>query len=96
MKQELELKQKEEQKKQELELKQKEEQKKQELELKQKEEQEKGERELKQAVSSIQAAPDHFLTFQDGHKSLFIIFSHKSYFWDARWNIFTKQSIKQS
>ena len=60
MKQELELKQKEEQKKQELELKQKEEQKKQELELKQKEEQEKGERELKQAVSSIQAAPQSF------------------------------------
>jgi uncharacterized protein YvpB len=47
-KQELELKQKEEQVKQELELKQKEEQAKQELELKQKEEQAKQEIELKQ------------------------------------------------
>ncbi|MGE6344470.1 S-layer homology domain-containing protein [Bacillus mycoides] len=47
-KQEIELKQKEEQTKQELELKQKEEQTKQKLELKQKEEQEKQELELKQ------------------------------------------------
>ena len=96
MKQELELKQKEEQKKQELELKQKEEQKKQELELKQKEEQEKGERELKQAVSSIQAAPQSFPDVPGWAQESVYYLVHKSYFWDARWNIFTKQSIKQS
>ncbi len=59
-KQELELKQKEEQAKQELELKQKEEQAKQELEWKQKEEQEKRETELKQATITMQAAPQSF------------------------------------
>ncbi|WP_235607879.1 S-layer homology domain-containing protein, partial [Bacillus cereus] len=46
--------------KQELELKQKEEQTKQELELKQKEEQEKREIELKQAISIMKAAPQSF------------------------------------
>ncbi|MGG2925250.1 S-layer homology domain-containing protein [Bacillus paranthracis] len=56
-KQQLELEQKT---KQELELKQKEEQAKQELELKQKEEQEKRETELKQATITMQAAPQSF------------------------------------
>ncbi|MES5952196.1 S-layer homology domain-containing protein [Bacillus fungorum] len=56
-KQQLELEQKT---KQELELKQKEEQAKRELEVKQKEEQDKREAELKQAVITMQAAPQSF------------------------------------
>ena len=38
-----------------------------------KEEQEKRETELKQATITMQAAPQSFLTFQGGRKSLYII-----------------------
>ena len=55
-----------------------------------KEEQEKRETELKQATITMQAAPQSFPDVPRWAEESVYYLVNKSYFWDARWNIFTK------